>query len=377
MAEMNQENPCPTSTELAVDSSLFPVWDPAVPFPSPREMCDLDIVTHVCVTRAKPGGYHYLHEASIAWHRDRFYACWANHRTAETGDHDELVRGSTSLDALHWSEPEIWAQSPLTGATSINQPRLFSFGDKLYAFLTCWGEEHAPRTEIFIHNDSTGEWEWRQDSTIPVFVPFCTPQRMDNGNWIIGGSSHWSEAAVAISDGDDLTRWEKVVIPRPDSIKILFPETAIVNRGNNRLLAVCRPPNRETTLTAPVSESLDGGRTWTCLDWSNFPLSDSEPFSGRLSTGQNYLLTNSLETEEGRGLLSIAVTGREGGLFRRIFKLRHQHWPQIRLFKNNLGRSTEWSYPTAIEHDGKLYVIYTQGKEDCALTIVPIEVLAF
>ena len=37
---------------------------------------------------------------------------------------------------------------------------------------------------------------------------------------------------------------------------------------------------------------------------------------------------------------------------------------------------TEWSYPSAVEHDGNLYIAYTQGKEDCALSIVPIGVLA-
>jgi len=119
---------------------------------------------------------------------------------------------------------------------------------------------------------------------------------------------------------------------------------------------------------------------------SNFPLEASQPFAGKLSTGQNYLLTNSLE--DGRSLLSIAVTGPEGGLFKRIFKVRHQKWPARRLFggfnaeswtgeKGSwVGKPTEWSYPNACEHDGKLYITYSMGKEDCVLSIIPIEVLA-
>ena len=131
MAEKTAGRPRPTSAELAADTSLIPAWDPAVPFPSPQDMCDLDVVTHVCVERAQPGGYHYLHEAAIAWHRDRFHLGWANHRSGETGDHDELIRGCTSPDALHWSEPSIWAQAPLTGATSYNHPLLFAQDGKL------------------------------------------------------------------------------------------------------------------------------------------------------------------------------------------------------------------------------------------------------
>jgi hypothetical protein len=377
MTKNKQEEPMPTSTALAADTSLIPVWDPDVPFPSAQEMCDLDVVTHIAVERAKPGGYHYLHEATIAWHHDRFYLGWANHRTKETGDHDELIRGCTSTDAVHWSEPTIWLQAPMVGASSHNHPLLFSHGGKLYGFFVCWREDHIPGTELFILNDDTGVWEWQIESAIPKFVPFCTPQRMADGNWIIGGECHWDDAAVAISNGDDLTRWKMVKIPRPDNLKLLYPESAIINRGNNNLLAFCRPQQHTPTVpdawTAPVSESHDGGHTWMPLGLSNFPLAPSQPFAGRLSTGQNYLLTNNLE--EKRCLLTIAVTGPESGLFRHIFKLRHQQWPRIRLFGNAVGQPTEWSYPGAIEHDGNLYIVYTQGKEDCVLSIVPVEAL--
>lgn len=378
MTERKLERPKPTSAELAADRSLIPVWDPDVPFPSPQDMLDLDIVTHVTVERAQPGGYHYLHEATIMWHRDRFYLGWANHRTRETGDHDELIRGCTSPDALHWSEPSLWAQAPLVGATSHNHPLLFSHGGRLYGFFVCWRKEHIPTTELFILNDATGAWEWQKESSIPRFVPFCTPQRMADGNWLIGGENWWYDAAVAISAGDDLTRWTMVTIPRPDHLKLLYPEAAIVYRGGNTLLAVCRPqqhtPNVPDAWSAPVAESHDGGHTWTTLGLSNFPLAPSQPFAGRLSTGHNYLLTDSLE--EGRCLLTIALTGPEGGLFRHIFKLRHQQWPRVRLFANSLGKPTEWSYPNAFEHNGNLYIAYTQGKEDCVLSVVPVEVLA-
>jgi len=367
----------PSSAEIAADKSLFQVWDQSVPFPSPQEMLDLDVITQVSVTRAKPGGYHYLHEATIMWHRDRFYMGWANHRTKETGDHDELVRGCSSKDAIHWSEPETWAEAPFVGATSINHPLLFSHEGKLFGFFVCWREEHTPTTEIFILDEGSGKWVWQEKSSLPLFVPFCTPQKLADGNWIIGGERHWDDAAVAISEGDDLTKWRMVTVPRPEGLKLLFPESALVIRGNNELLIFCRPQQANRALrdswSAPVAESHDGGRTWSTLALSNFPLETSQPFAGRLSTGHNYLLTNSYD--DGRALLTIALTDRDGGLFRHIFKVRHQQWPKVRLFENSLGKSTEWSYPNAFERDGKLYVAYSQGKEDCALSIIPIEAL--
>jgi len=363
----------PTSTELAADTSLVPVWDPAVPFPSPQEMCDLDVVTHVAIERAQPGGYHYLHEPTVAWHRDRFFLCWANHPTHEVNLRDEVIRGRTSRDGRHWSEPSIWVEAPQAGAESFNHPVIWSHGEELLGFFVGWHNER-PTTELFIFDDASREWQYREAS-IPEFLPFCPPQRMSDGNWIIGGELYWFEAAVAISHGDDLTRWDTVQLPRPESLPLIFPETATMDRGDS-LLAFCRPQH---TPTAPVAESRDCGRTWTPLSLSNFPLTPSQPFTGRLSTGQKYLLTDSLE--EGRCLLTLAVTGPEGGLFRRIFKLRHQQWPAVRLFGgwgdgSRVGMATEWSYPNAFERNGNLYIAYTQGKEDCGLSIVPVEVLA-
>ena len=35
-----------------------------------------------------------------------------------------------------------------------------------------------------------------------------------------------------------------------------------------------------------------------------------------------------------------------------------------------------WAYPNAVEQDGKLYVVYSVNKEDCELSIIPLEGLA-
>ena len=106
----------------------------------------------------------------------------------------------------------------------------------------------------------------------------------------------------------------------------------------------------------------------------------SKPLAGTLSTGQHYLVVNNLDAG-GRSLLSIAVTAPGGQLFCRVWKIRHQQFPKRRLLGSRAGGSqvggtTEWSYPAAAEHDGKLYVSYTHGKEDCALSIIPLTVLA-
>ena len=337
-------------------------------------MPDLPVVTHVQVERAAPGGFHYLHEPAIAVHDGVLHAGWANHPIFEINVRDELLRGSTSRDGgLTWSAPTTWAAPPLLGGESYNHPVLMEHQDRLWGFFTRWKDE-KPNTEIFTLDPAGGEWQPR-DARIPGFIPFTPPRKMRDGNWIIGGELLWFEAAVAISQGDDFTRWEVVQIPRPEELVLRYPETTLFERGDE-LIAICRPRGVKS---APASISRDCGRTWTPLALSNFPLAGSKPLCGRLGTGQQYLITNNME--EGRTLLSIAVTAPGGDAFIRIWKIRHQAAPLRRLLTKQNGESyaghkTEWSYPAAIEYDGKLYVIYTQGKEDCAMSIIPLSALA-
>lgn len=365
------------SPALAAAGKHFELWDRRVPFPAFDEMPDLDVVTHVSVETAERGGYRYLHDTRLACYRGVLHVGWANHRDGEVHFKGAIIRGSRSADGgLTWSAPETWAEAPLCGAECFNHRVLAVHQDRLWGFFTCWNEK-KPRAEIF-----TWDGAWKPcGASIPDLVPFQPPLKMRDGNWIMAGEGPgWDQPAVVISRSDDFRRWDMVHIPRPAEMKMDFAETALLDQGD-RLVAVCRP--REMA-TAPVSVSTDCGRTWEPLHASNFPLAESQPCAGQLSTGQHFLITNNLE--EGRTLLSIAVTAPGARTFSRIWKIRHQSFPKRRFFpgvfwrdklvKPMLGTPTEWSYPSAVEHDGNLYVSYTRGKEDCALSIVPVRGLA-
>lgn len=392
-----------TSCELAAEAGRFPVWDARCPFPSFDTMPDLDVVTHVSIEKAQPDGYHYLHESGIAAHRGVLHIVWANHREAECNVTGELIRGATSNDGgLTWSPARTIAEAPMWGSRSFNHPAIATHADQLWGFFTRWDDQKdtaknqyksccnaegvgpQPSVEIVRYDDAKACWT-TTGARIPGFLPFRPPLKMRDGNWIMGGECYWYEAAVATSHGDDWTAWDLVLVPKPEGMTLLFPETALIDQGD-RIVAVCRPDPREPMkmTTAPASTSTDCGRTWTPLALSNFPLAASQPYAGTLSTGQHYLITDNLE--EQRGLLTIAVTRPGERLFSRIWKVRHQHFPRRRLFPgylidgeikgNQRGGKTEWSYPAAVEHDGKLFISYTQGKEDCVLSIVPVSALA-
>lgn len=349
------------------------IWDPSVEYPAHTAMEDLDVVTHVMVERAKEGQYHYLHESSIAWHNDRLWLCWANHATHEVNARDELLRGTCSFDGgLTWEAPTIWVDAKANGSDGYNHPVIISQFGKLWGFFTRWDNE-VPAMEVFTLDEKTSQWQ-TTGKTLSGFIPFRAPTKMSDGNWIIGGEQGWDEAAVAISKGDDFTQWEMVVLPRDEDFVLRYPEVTLLERGED-LVAILRP---KETKTAPVSISHDHGRSWSKIEESNYPMGTSQPYCGRLSTGQQYLIA--CHPTEGRTLLSIAVTKPGEDVFSRVWKIRHQANPVVRMLAGGgrtfVGNNTQWSYPGVLEHDGKLYVSYTVGKEDCGLSIIPIRVLA-
>lgn len=367
----------------ANQNHAVPIWDPCLPFPDLLTMMEPDRITHVTVERAQPGGYHYLHESGIAWYKNRLYVGFANHPKVERNIDDEVIRGCVSDDAgMSFKPATMWMTAPQTGGCSFNHPVLAVHQDRMWGFFTRW-EKHVekPRCEIFNFEDASQTWQ-PINSHVPKFLPFHPPMKMKDGNWIMGGESYWYEAAVAISDGDDWSKWHLVQIPHPETLELMFPETALIDHGD-RIIAFCRPKRDGL---AQVSFSQDCGRTWSVLCDSNYPMRSSQPCAGLLSTGQHFLITDHYDVD--RHLLMIALTQPAGRTFKKMLKIRHQAYPLRRLFggydmgvvsdpdvPTKVGTTTEWSYPAAIEHEGNLYISYTQGKEDCVLSIIPISAL--
>lgn len=370
------------ASELAADKTRYEIWDSTVPLPNWENLPDLEVVTHVNVERAQRGGYHYLHESAIAWHNGILYAGWANHGLLEVNTKDERVRGRRSRDGGYtWEAPTDWALPPQEGSDAFNHPVIVSQGGQLWGFFTRWNKK-LPSTQIFRLDEK--DYSWRPvQAFLPGFIPLTPPREMGNGKWIMGGELHYYEAAVATCESADFTDWKIVKLPRPAKLRLHFPETTLL-QFHEEIIAFCRP--REA-LTALVSISRDYGQTWSELQVSNFPMFDSKPLAGKLSNGQTFVITNHLEQE--RTLLTIAVTEPGSKKFTRMWKIRHQQTPMRRLLgtptaagiatqgnANSVGAATEWSYPSAVEHDGKLFISYTQGKEDCVLSIIPIAALA-
>jgi hypothetical protein len=103
-------------------------------------------------------------------------------------------------------------------------------------------------------------------------------------------------------------------------------------------------------------------------------MATSKPYAGTLSTGQRYLVcTTTADTGGKRSPLTIAVSKPGESVFSQVFVIRRSVFPE------GPGVSSEradFSYPYAIEHDGRLYVGYTHKSHAAnELAVIPIEKL--
>jgi hypothetical protein len=92
-------------------------------------------------------------------------------------------------------------------------------------------------------------------------------------------------------------------------------------------------------------------------------------YFGRLSTGQYYRISNLVN----RDTLVISVGNRIEMTLQKMWRVQHGRSTHPRFPGTAKGK--QWSYPYGYEHDGKLYIVYSVGKEECGLSVLDIAYL--
>jgi hypothetical protein len=351
------------------------LWDKTLPLPTRQQLTYPVGAVDVVVHRATGDGYDFLHDAAIVQHKGFLLAAWYNCPRGEMIG-AAVIRGRRSCDGGRtWSGLEVIAADVKKQGILYVPVAFLSHGGRLYAFVTNMrgGPDRVERCELFVLDEPADRWESRGFIAGP-YLPNGAPQRLPDGCFLMAGrvAERPGELptipAVAISRGQRLAEPWRVVrlLPTgrlPDGRRLPIPETtAIVDHAE--VLAVVRREKANTLLF----RSRDGGRTWSAPQEHNFPMAWSKVYAGLLSSGQRYVLCN-VPCQASRDLLVIAVSRPGEATFCRMWKLRDGH-------SAALGCGPEWSYPSAIEHDGQLSVVYTSEKHHCVMTSVPVKSLA-
>ncbi len=328
----------------------------------------VDGVVHRTIHTASEDGYKFLHGAAIIEHNGTMYANWANSPTNENGP-QETLQGRRSTDGGEtWSEIEIIGPG-FEGPDRHSHGVLLVHEDQVWTICSRFGIGTSGRrfpglkAEAFVLGEDD---RWHSKGIVMDNCwPYDQPVQMPNGNFITGGQDKDGLPVVAVSNRDDLTDWQTVHIPYPKQLAPSFAETTVWSEAGEVTAII-----RGGAGVAWISRSFDGGMTWNHATMSNLPMPRAKAYLGKLSSGQLYLLSNL----KNRDTLAISVGEPGATSLSRMYRIRHGKSIPPRFPGKAKGK--QWSYPYGYEHDGKLYVVYSIGKEDCGLSILPIESLS-
>jgi len=348
---------------------IFPLWSGAELPANPEDLPFAEGIEHRTLLDARDHDYKFLHGAAIIHHEGTFFVNWANSPKNENQEFETLQGRRSSDGGRTWSKVEMIAPG-FEGEERHSHGVYLKHQGRLWTFAARFGKGTPGRkfaglsAEAFVLDEDTDQWV-SKGVAMENCWPYDEPVRMGNGNFITGGQDKDGLPVVAISHGDDVLRWDSVLIPYGSGLKPSFAETTVTSHGD-RMIAVIRGGGG----AAWVSTSEDFGRTWTQAVSSNLPMPRAKAYLGRLSTGQLYLLSN----YGNRDTLVVSVGKPGEETLSSMYRLRHGKSEPPRF--EGFAKSKQWSYPYGYEHDGKLYVVYSIGKEDCGLTTIPISALA-
>ena len=366
---------------LSAADPRYLLWDPRQPVPKSSACPLLEGVEFVVVKPHEPevDGYDWLHGAAICWHGGDLYASFG-HNTGKENTATETANGCKSSDAGRTWGPVFAIDDGDATNPAVSHGVLLSHKGKLWGFQGAFhNRREKVHTRAYVLDEMSGKWQAKGVVAEEGFWPMQQPLTMDDGNWIMAGISvrgnpggPGNPAAVAISHGEDFTRWDVVIIPKPANLTI-WGESTVILEGS-KVLNIARW-GRPLALAA-VSE--DYGRTWTETRQSNLPMAGSKPYAGVLSTGQRYLIcTTTADSGNRRSPLTIAVSRPAEEIFRKVYRIRDA----VHDGPGESGPECRLSYPYAVEREGKLYVIYSNcggrggNRNSAELAIVPVEAL--
>ncbi len=335
------------------------IWNPAVPL---EKTADLPVLENVRFNVIKPyefkkGGYRFLHGVGLGFFKGKLYASFGHNKGGENTDTEEARVCHSADFGKTWSEVSTIDSGDEPGI-GVSHGVFHVLDKELWSFHGAYrGTMKDVHTRAYLLNEDSGKWEPQGTIIGGGFWPMQEPQKMEDGNWIMGGlrAGGGNPAAVAISHGDDFKKWDLVVIEKPKAVKKMWGE-ATVYLNDKEIVLISRWGDQAKAL---ISVSKDHGRTWSTLASSNLPMATSKPFTGTLSTGQHYLVcSSSADGGKRRSPLTIAVTRPGEVLFSKLFVIRHAEFPK------GPGEShprVALSYPHAIEIEGELYVGYSNS----------------
>ena len=356
--------PVNATHEIPEPPKRFALWDEKMELPKAENLPELkDVEFHIIKKWDKPtDGYTFLHGVGLAWHKGRLYASIGHNKGAENTVTEEAQFRVSDDGGKSWGPLQV-IDAGEEENLAVSHGVFLSHEGTLWAFHGAYhGHMKNIHTRAYSLNEETGEWKHLGTVVENGFWAMNQPVRMDDGNWIMPGGSFGKYSsdrvfppAVAISEGNDFTKWKLISIPVDEEIHRMWGESSLFVDGKT-VYNIARYGGGARAL---VAVSRDFGRSWMASEISNLPMATSKPAAGVLSNGQRYLVCTTANGNGGRRTpLTIAVSRPGENQFSKVFVIRRSQNPE---HPGESAAHLSLSYPCAIEHDGKLYVGYSNN----------------
>jgi len=379
-----------TRLATALGTPVIPMWDAPMPhatavaagFPIAEQ------AEHIVVWRSTLEEGAFNHHAALIHHDGHFFGMWSNHPQGEDASGQRMLY-ARSADAVSWGAPQELFPAPdevknrgLPGL-SLRPDRWVVVDGVLYAIGYCRGDGGAayPVARSVTAAGQLGEpFVLRSVSAVsrlPIFMREtpgaidAPPLAADLLQWYVDNDtvSWWAQNEGAPREGVDRANLiEPFTYRAPDGHEVML----LRSHSTAASLELGRIPRNNRMYVS----YRDGAGIWVPAYPTNIPDSPSRAEALVLPTGPVLLIGNQIapvfDTTSylPRHTLTAAAS-RDGYHFDDAVALRHSA-PTSYRFQGIEGRTLGYGYPSTILHHGHLYSLYSVGKEDLAITRVPL-----
>ncbi len=305
---------------------------------------------------------------------------------AEANSLTGAYMSTKKLGSSNWSTPQRKFDDGSTRGAFIEQnPVLFNAGGgKILAFYRDF-TQNEENSHLYMRTSLDNGNDWSDETKIANIAETCSsPIRLANGNLVMGITDKsvgtWTGAAQTMKQGavlistDNGASWTSRAIPQAD-IPNKGSSMATVHEvkdaaGNSKLVAYMRcftkdraVDNNEFTW---VSESTDGGNTWSTatmtnrpnpnvrMSWTPLDRPDGTPSDQNRIMAYNNMQRYEQSTETGRRRFDVALSKDGGATWNNKIL---QYDPNLNT--NQASATQEHGYPTIIQgSDGYSHLLY-------------------
>jgi BNR repeat-like domain len=398
-----------TPWTFAVETPTSPItnrWGTAA-----TTILDLD---EVCVFRGHPGAA-YNHHHQILFHNGRLYASWSNGFSDEDHPGQHMVFATSDDDGKTWSTertitpplPEKTSTYTAMGIREYQSKLIAYYGHYAYTDLGLDrngmpagnGLEDDLRFDPleWVHKDiytdlristDKGETWGTPTRVLDKFVPNLRPFPIRSGRLIMTGNITFPFT----DDPAGLSGWQSVGLPRlpiwiaddPEGFHKgcafrhdprLYCEASFYQTDDGVIHMLMRtlpiPPETHDGLLA-VTESSDDGKTWLEPRLTSYTDCSCRFHFGRLPDGRFFGL--SCPNPKGSRTPLVLALSKDGIAFDRHYILGESLASRPRM--PGMAKGGAYGYPTCDIAGGKMYIIYSRGKEDIFFMKLDLKMLS-